>query len=224
MDLEFGQQMYFLLSSIKDIQATIRAIDTKVSILLAALAIPLPQLAVFFAYWHARGFSVSVAHIVMALAVALYVLAVYVAVKTLVGIGDATPHIRGVKMMNTFYAGGMFGLDWRDSLRDRPGVQSSKTVDEYIGSLPTSQETMKEEACHRNDGAGLHPGHQTLPSALSVYGSGFSRRRCCNRSYRVIVTLNVMVRAGLTPFCHGRAYENVSTPGPTLLAAHTKIC
>jgi hypothetical protein len=24
-------------------------------------------------------------------------------------------------------------------------VQSSKTVDEYIGSLPTSQETMKEE-------------------------------------------------------------------------------
>jgi hypothetical protein len=145
MDLDFGAQMYFLLSSIKDIQATIRAIDTKVSILLAALAIPLPQVAIFFAYWHARGFSASVAHIVMALAVALYVLAVYVAVRTLVGIGDATPHIRGVKMMNTFYAGGMFGLDWRDSLRDRPSVQSSKTVDEYIESLPTSQETMKEE-------------------------------------------------------------------------------
>ncbi|HET9391896.1 MAG TPA: hypothetical protein VFO29_00035 [Candidatus Rubrimentiphilum sp.] len=145
MDLDFGQQMYFLLSSIKDIQATIRAIDTKVSILLAALAIPLPQVAVFFAYWHARGYSVSFAHVIMALAVLLYVLAVYVAVKTLVGIGDATPHIRGVKMMNTFYAGGMFALNWRDSLRDRPGVQSSKTVDEYIDSLPTSQKTMKEE-------------------------------------------------------------------------------
>jgi hypothetical protein len=145
MDLDFGQQMYFLLSSIKDIQATIRAIDTKVSILLAALAIPLPQVAIFFAYWHARGFSASAAHVVMAAAVAVYVLAVYVAAKTLVGIGDATPHIRGVKMQNTFYAGGMFDLDWRDSLSDRPSVTSSKTVDEYIESLPTSREMMKEE-------------------------------------------------------------------------------
>ncbi len=145
MEFAFGEQMHFLLSSIKDIQGTIRAVDTKVSILLAALAIPLPQIAMFFVYWHARGFSVSPAHIVMAAAVALYVLAVYVAVKTLVGIGDATGHIRGVRLQNTFYAGGMFRLDWRDALLDRASVTSSKTVDEYIESLPATRQAMVEE-------------------------------------------------------------------------------
>jgi len=145
MELAFSEQMHFLLSSIKDIQGTIRAVDTKVSILLAALAIPLPQVAMFFAYWHSRGFSVALGNVVMILAVMMYVLAVYVAVKTLVGIGDATGHIRGVRVQNTFYAGGMFKLDWRNSLRDRPGVQSSKTVDEYITSLPATRDGMVEE-------------------------------------------------------------------------------
>jgi len=145
MELAFSEQMHFLLSSIKDIQGTIRAVDTKVSILLAALAIPLPQVALFFAYWHGRSFTPTVGHIVMVAAIILYVTAVYVAVKTLVGIGDATGHIRGVRMQNTFYAGGMFRLDWRDSLADRPSVKSSKTVDEYIASLPATRHGMVEE-------------------------------------------------------------------------------
>jgi hypothetical protein len=145
MELAFSERMHFLLSSIKDIQGTIRAVDTKVSILLAALAIPLPQVALFFAYWHGRSFTPTVGHIVMVAAIVLYVSAVYVAVKTLVGIGDATGHIRGVRMQNSFYAGGMFRLDWRDSLADRPAVKSSKTVDEYIASLPATRHGMVEE-------------------------------------------------------------------------------
>ena len=92
MELAFSEQMHFLLEAIKDIQGTIRAVDTKVSILLAALAIPLPQVALFFSYWHTRGFSPTWGHVVMILGIALYVTAVYVAVKTLVGIGDATGH------------------------------------------------------------------------------------------------------------------------------------
>jgi hypothetical protein len=145
MELAFSEQMHFVLSSIKDIQGTIRAVDTKVSILLAALAIPLPQVALFFTYWHSNGFSATWGHLIMALAVLLYVTAVYVAVKTLVGIGDATGHVRGVRVQNTFYAGGMFRLDWRDALADRAAVQSSKTVDEYIASLPATRGAMVEE-------------------------------------------------------------------------------
>ena len=145
MDLAFSERMHFLLEAIKDVQGTIRAVDTKVSILLAALAIPLPQVAVFFSYWHARGFSPTWGHLLMVLCIALYVTAVYVAVKTLVGIGDATGHIRGVRMQNTFYAGGMFRLSCRDGLADRLSVQSSKTVDEYIASLPVTRNGMIEE-------------------------------------------------------------------------------
>jgi len=145
MELAFSEQMHFLLEAIKDIQGTIRAVDTKVSILLAALAIPLPQVAVFFAYWHARGFSATWGHMLMVLAIVLYITAVYIAVKTLVGIGDATGHVRGVRMQNTFYAGGMFRLNWRDSLADRLSLKSSKTVDEYIASLPSTRIGMVEE-------------------------------------------------------------------------------
>lgn len=145
MDLSFGDQLHFLLSSIKDIQGTIRAVDTKVAILLAALAIPLPQVAMFFTYWHSRGFAASPPHLIMVVAVAFYVLAVYVAVKTLVGIGDATGHVLGVRLQNTFYAGGMFSLDWRDSLLDRKSVISSKSMDEYIAMLPATREAMVEE-------------------------------------------------------------------------------
>lgn len=137
--------MHFVLSSIKDIQGTIRAVDTKVSILLAALAIPLPQVALFFGFWHSNGFSATWSHLMMVLAVLLYVGAVYVAVKTLVGIGDATGHVRGVRVQNTFYAGGLFRLDWRDALSDRASVQSAKSVDEYIASLPTTRAATLEE-------------------------------------------------------------------------------
>ena len=48
-------------------------------------------------------------------------------------------------MQNTFYAGGMFRLNWRDSLADRLAVKSSKTVDEYIASLPSTRGGMVEE-------------------------------------------------------------------------------
>jgi hypothetical protein len=145
MDLAFSERMHFVLESIKDMQGTIRAVDTKVSILLAALAIPLPQVAVFFTYWHSNGFSATWSHIVMAFAVLLYVTAVYVAVKTLVGIGDATGHVRGVRMQNTFYAGGLFKLGWRDALADRGAVKSAKTVDEYVDALPKTRDSMLEE-------------------------------------------------------------------------------
>src|SRR5581483_10948175 len=107
--------------------------------------IPLPQVAVFFTYWHSNGFSATSSHVLMALAVLIYISAVYVAVKTLVGIGDATGHVRGVRMQNTFYAGGLFTLGWRDALANRAAVQSAKTVDEYVEALPKTRDSMLEE-------------------------------------------------------------------------------
>lgn len=145
MELGFGEQLHFLLSSIKDIQGTIRAVDTKVAILLAALAIPLPQVGLFFSSWHLAGYAASPPHIIMALAVAFYVVAVYLAVKTLVGIGDATGHIRGVRLQNTFYAGGMFALNWRDLLANRAGTVSTKSMDDYIAMLPVTRQAIVEE-------------------------------------------------------------------------------
>lgn len=140
-----GEQMYFLLSAIKDMQGTIRAIDTKVSILLAALAIPIQQLATFFPYWRANGFSGSAQHVCMVAAVCAYLVAVYVAVRTLVAIGDATGRVRGVRLENSFYAGGMFALSLRDAFVNHPGVQSTRSVQEYVAGLPRTHDAMIEE-------------------------------------------------------------------------------
>jgi len=140
-----GLRSRFLFAAIKDAQGNIRAIDTKVSILLAALAIPRREIASTFQSWHARGFAFTLTNVMTVLAIAAYVVAVIVAVRTLMGIGDATKHVRGARLKNSFYSGDLFRFSWLDALVNHPRAQSSKTVAEYVTALPQTREAIWEE-------------------------------------------------------------------------------
>ncbi|MDQ2663496.1 MAG: hypothetical protein M3Y18_05605 [Candidatus Eremiobacteraeota bacterium] len=141
----FRARARFLFTAIRDCQDTIRAVDTKVSILLAALAIPLREVATSVAAWHSHGYLVTLGNVLLTAAILTYVLAAVVAVRTLVGIGDATVHVRGARLENSFYSGGLFRFSPWDALFNHPKAKSTKTVAEFTRDLPQSEGAMVEE-------------------------------------------------------------------------------
>lgn len=141
----FRARTRFLFSAIADGQSTIRAVDTKVSILLAALAIPLREVALVLAAWHETGYAWSGRNVIFAFAILAYVIAAVVAVRTLVGIGDATVHVRGARLENSFYSGGLFRFSLLDALFNHPRAQSARTVSEFMAALPQTEPAIVEE-------------------------------------------------------------------------------
>ena len=126
----------FLVEAVKDIQGTIRAIDTKVSILLAALSIPLAAVADKISGWHRGVLPGGVAEIAQFAAFATYVFAIAVSVRTLSGIGDAGRHVPGARRQTVFYAGGLFTFSWTDSLLNRPAIRARRSLEDYLIEVP----------------------------------------------------------------------------------------
>ncbi len=129
----------FLIEAVKDIQGTIRAIDTKVGILLAVLAIPLPTIVAGIGWIHAHGATVTAANLFGALALLAWVISAFVAIRTLTGVGDASKHVRaGSKPVDLFYAGGQFGFNWLDALLTREKPLSRQSIEDYASAIPTA--------------------------------------------------------------------------------------
>jgi len=122
------------LESIKDIQGTIRAVDAKIGILLAALAFPLKDVAEKFVDIHESGFSPAA--VFFTLAVISYALGILSSVLTLSGVGASHLHIKGTGSFNTFYAAGLFRLNIVDAFFRRKEVSSRLTVEEFADAIP----------------------------------------------------------------------------------------
>jgi hypothetical protein len=135
-----GAVIAWCLEAVKDIQATIRAIDTKMGILLAALVLPLKDVAERFAAMHSAGGNVAAAIVIFA--TISYVLAIFVAIATLSGIGTAHVHVDGTPQLNTFYAGGLFKFNAFDAFFRRKAVRSSLSVAEFAEAVPKTCEQM----------------------------------------------------------------------------------
>jgi hypothetical protein len=128
------------LESIKDIQGTIRAIDAKIGILLAALAFPLKDVAERYISIHSSG--ISTASIVLTLAVISYGLGIVFSLLTLSGVGGAHFHTTGSGHFNTFYAAGLFKLHFIDAIFRRGEVRSTMSVQQFAEEIPKTCESM----------------------------------------------------------------------------------
>jgi hypothetical protein len=135
-----GSILAWGLEAIKDIQGTIRAIDSKIGILLAALAFPLKDVAEQYVSRHGSG--VTVVSIVLTLAIIFYGLGILLSVLTLSGIGGAHFHASGSSHFNTFYAPGLFKLRVVDAIFRRGEVRSSMTVKQFADEIPKTCEGM----------------------------------------------------------------------------------
>ncbi len=147
--LDHESSVYFMVESIKDIQETIRAIDTKVGILLAALAVTIPFVRDAIAAVHINGFAFDARHILGSIAIVILVIAAAVAIRALSGIDNAAAHIRTeAKPDNAFYAGGLFALRATDALFSRRSLQSRRSLEDFIGTMPRTFAMVEGHLAH----------------------------------------------------------------------------
>ena len=135
-----GAAMAWCLESIKDIQGTIRAVDAKIGILLAALAFPLKDVAERYISAHSTG--ISIGSVIFTLAIVSYGLGILLSVFTLGGIGGSHYHATGSDHFNTFYAAGLFRLNFMDALFRRKEVRSTMSVEKFVDEIPKTCERM----------------------------------------------------------------------------------
>jgi hypothetical protein len=128
------------LESIKDIQGTIRAVDAKIGILLAALAFPLKDVAERYIAAHSSG--ISFASVFFTLAIISYGIGILLSVLTLSGIGGSHNHATGTGHFNTFYAAAMFRLNFIDALFRRREIRSSMSVEKFVDEIPKTCDRM----------------------------------------------------------------------------------
>lgn len=134
-------QVSLVTEAVRDAQGTIRATDTKVGILLAVLAIPLPYVISAVSAAERIGLHLTFGTVFGSLAVTLYVVAGFVAIRALVGVGNAAAHVtRSERPPDVFYLGGLYRLGWIDAIFNRRGIVSRRDLDEIAGTVPRDAE------------------------------------------------------------------------------------
>lgn len=142
----------FIYASLVDIQGTIRAVDTKLSAVIAieALAAPfaMPLLHSHLLH-HAACQSQSsllIPTILYAFAVFSFFVSIWMAIYGIVGISNPRDKITSSHDTNgAFYSPGMFSLRAIDALHFVHGDSSLPTLERHLQTLPMARETVFRE-------------------------------------------------------------------------------
>lgn len=150
-DVQMNNQhkITFLYAAIADAQNTIRAIDTKMGVLLVMLAIPLTKFGSIFGKCHAlvtcQNKCVSeFAPILIAIFAVLWFLSFWAAIRAMVGIDNPSRHIDGVKPSGIFYSGDLFTPTFADAFLNRP-ILAKKQLQQQLDNLPASADDIEKE-------------------------------------------------------------------------------
>ncbi len=148
--LETNDKANFVYQSISDIQGTIRAIDTKLYVIIVILSIPfstigkivtkLSLIPKFFSPFIMECF----AYVLFCFFGLLWLISFIISFKGIIGIDNPFCHISGDNhhLKGTFYNGGLFERYFIDSLLNRTRVQSSRNINEQINILPNTKEKL----------------------------------------------------------------------------------
>ncbi len=142
----------FLLASIADIQGTIRAIDAKLSVLLALLLVALTNLARIYRTLSSAAAALpgeeSLARLVLCATIAVFVLSWCLSLlfvfKGLIGIHNPQEHVKGERPPGMFYAAGTYEITLLNLLLPF-WVKSKLSLQEILANLPKDQTSLIEE-------------------------------------------------------------------------------
>src|SRR5271157_127785 len=134
----------FLYQSVSDIQSTIRAIDTKLGIVLIILTLPFANMGKIcdkiFPYFLATklSFPYVCAIILVGAFAVIWILAFGAALRGIIGIDYPVKHVKlgSVTSSGAFYAGGLFTRRFIDSFINRRKLVSSKSAEDLLAALP----------------------------------------------------------------------------------------
>lgn len=139
----------FVLEAIRDIQATIRAVDVKVAALLVGLFAPLGSINRIFA--HLTHFGHQSPRCLFLSVAILFVLTWLFALTSLVraigAIDNPREHILDADgFKGAFYGGGLFPtLGWLDVFLNRNVVKSKKDPQSFLLLVPKTTEQIEKE-------------------------------------------------------------------------------
>lgn len=138
----------FVYAAIQDTQATIRAIDVKVGILLVGLLAPFSNLGRIVAHTSHLvsttdfiiGYGLSITFF------ALWALALTSLVMSVSAIDNPAAHIASSsKFKGAFYGGGLYRLSIIDALLNRDTVKAEMDFASFSKAIPTSDNETEEE-------------------------------------------------------------------------------
>lgn len=138
----------FIKEAILDTQTTIRALDTKIGALLAALLIPFPFLGRIWSHvtYICTLEPKLLGQILFFSFFIAWALAILSLARGLSAIDNPAKHIiNSNKQKGIFYGGGLFEFGIIDSVLNRRIIKSSKDVKSHLAELPSSQEEINEE-------------------------------------------------------------------------------
>ncbi len=142
------EKINFIKSSISDIQATIRAIDTKIGFALLIVLFPLTNLGKV--QWHLINISNKNPKLLftfLSLLFCLLWLASLVGlIRAISAIDNPTKHIiNNSKFSGTYYAGGVYTFGLSDVFSNRDVIKASIDVDSFFSKIPAEKGAIAKE-------------------------------------------------------------------------------
>jgi hypothetical protein len=149
----------FLLSSIGDIQGTIRAMDTKLIGILIFLMLPLSHIGKIFFYckhaliiycWHCPFCFIATIALII-LFCSSWLLTIITALKGISAIDNPSSHLCQNELQEenfpkgVFYNGDLFRPNILDILKNRPSLKSSISIKKQLDSLPVNEDPITIE-------------------------------------------------------------------------------
>lgn len=146
--VNMNDQNNFVSAAILDIQATIRALDVKVSALLVGILAPLANVGRVF--WYLDHFRTQSPHwlflLIFAIFLATWVLALLALVRAIGAVDNPAEHIiNSNKQRGTFYSAGLYKLGLIDVFINRDIIKASKDPQSFAADLPKSDDEIELE-------------------------------------------------------------------------------
>jgi len=143
----------YLYQSVADIQNTIRAIDTKLGLLLLILSLPFSNLGkiheeIETLLSQKTGLGAQALYILLSIGFGLsWIGAFGSAIRAIISIENPSRHISGVEDsdLGTFYLGGLFKVRFIDSFFNRKNLASKMSFTELFDRLPDSPDRIVKE-------------------------------------------------------------------------------
>jgi len=146
------KQINFLINSINDSQGIIKAVDTKIGVLIAILSFPLTNIGKIYTCISSllinsdglRHYSYIFVSITF---FCFWFIAFYVAIKGIIAIGNPSKNILVLesKPNGSFYSGDLFKYKVRDIFYNCDTTKSNRTLTEQIKSIPSTDESLIRE-------------------------------------------------------------------------------
>lgn len=135
----------FIEAAISDTQATIRATDVKVGVLLAAMLLPISSLGKIWAHFEhlSSVFGPSISIFSGVIFFSMWLIAMISLVRTISAIDNPSEHIVNNSDYNgSFYGGGLYKFEPDDAIFNRSIIKANKDVLKFSNEYPANEDSI----------------------------------------------------------------------------------